>query len=535
MKTKNNSIIGKLYGTSHRYLSWFITITTVVSLTFLLSSCKDDENVATPTLTVTSFTPTSGGPGTVVEVIGAGFSATASENEVRVGGIVCTVTAATTSKLTITIPEDAASGAISVTVAGKTAQRLTFTFIPLNPVLAITAISPTTGPKNTVVTITGTAFSTTLATNVVKLNDKVCTVTEATETQLKVTIPAGSTSGKLKVTIGTATAESQTFDYLFTITASTFAGSSEGDAEGTGTAAQFKKPKDLVFDAAGNLYVTDADNFKIKKITPAGVVTTFAGSTQGALDETGTAAQFSYAAGIAIDGSGNLYVADENNQRIRKITSAGVVTTLAGSGTGGSADGTGAAAQFNYPTGVAVDASGNVYVADKDNHRIRKISPTGEVTTLAGSGEGDADGTGTAASFKKPKDLILDVTGNLYVTDADNFKIKRITPAGVVTTFAGSGQGAVDGTGSAAQFNYAAGIAIDGSGNLYLADENNQKIRKITSAGVVTTLMGTTNGFTDGDAATAQFSYPTGVAVDASGNVYIADKDNHKIRKITID
>jgi sugar lactone lactonase YvrE len=519
--------------TPQRALTWFAAITTVLALT-LVSSCKEDE-VEEPNLTVTSFTPTSGGPGTVVEVIGEGFSATASENLVKVNGIECPVTAATTTKLTITIPANASSGAISVTVGGKTAQRLTFTFIPPTPLLAIASISPTTGPKNTVVTITGTAFSTTLANNVVKLNDKVCTVTEATATQLKVTIPAGSTSGKLKVTVGTATAESQTFDYVLTIVTSTFAGSTEGFADGTGTAAQFKKPKDLVLDAAGNLFVTDADNFLIRKITPAGVVSTFAGSTQGSADGTGSAAQFSYTAGIAIDGSGNLYVADENNQRIRKITSAGAVTTLAGSSTGGSADGTGAAAQFNYPTGVAVDGSGNVYVADKDNHRIRKITPNGVVTTFAGSGEGSTDGTGTAASFKKPKDLVLDAAGNLFVTDADNFLIRKITPAGVVTTFAGSTEGAVDGTGSAAKFSYAAGIAIDASGNLYLADENNQKVRKITSTGIVTTLMGTTNGFVDGDAATARFSYPTGVAVDASGNIYVADKDNHRIRKITID
>jgi sugar lactone lactonase YvrE len=519
--------------TQHRALTWLVAITTVFALTFV-SSCKEDE-VEPPNLTVTSFSPTTGGPGTVVEVIGAGFSATASENVVKLKDKVCVVTAATATKLTITMPVDGETGAISVTVGGKTAQRLTFTFIPITPVFAITSISPTTGAKNTVVTIAGSGFSTVLADNIVTINNKACVVTAATATQLTVTIPPNAGSGKIKVAKGVSTAESQTFDYLFTITASTFAGSSEGDAEGTGTAAQFKKPKDLVFDAAGNLYVTDADNFKIKKITPAGVVTTFAGSTQGSTDGTGTGAQFNYAAGIAIDGSGNLYLADENNQKIRKITSAGVVTTLAGSGTGGSANGTGASAEFNYPTGVAVDASGNVYVADKDNHRIRKISPNGEVTTLAGSSEGDAEGTGTAAQFKKPKDLIFDAAGNLYVTDADNFKIKKITSAGVVTTFAGSGQGAADGTGSAAQFNYAAGITIDGSGNLYLADENNQKIRKITSAGVVTTLMGTTNGFADGDIATAQFSYPTGIAVDANGNVYIADKDNHKIRKITID
>lgn len=523
---------GEVKMTGKVVLSWLIIITTVVSLT-LVSSCKD-EAVPEPNLTITSFSPTSGGPGTVVELIGAGFSATASENAVTLNGKVCPVLTATTTKVTITIPADAGSGFIAITVGGKTAQRGTFTFIPDVEPLAITSISPTAGPKNTVVTITGTGFNTTAANNSVTLNNKTCEITSASETQLTIVIPPGAGSGKVKVTTGGASTESQTFDFVFTVTAATLAGSSEGFADGTGTAAQFKKPKDLVGDASGNLFVADADNFKVRKITGAGAVTLFAGSSQGDTDGTGEAAQFNYFAGIAIDGSGNLYVADEHNQRIRKITPAGVVTTLAG-GANGNADGTGAAAQFNYPTGVAVDATGNVFVADKDNNRIRKIAPNGDVTTVAGSTQGYAEGTGTAAQFNKPKNLAIDASGNLYVTDADNFRIRKITPAGVVTTLAGGSQGTANGTGEAAQFNYPNGISVDGNGNIYVADENNHLIRKITPAGEVTTLIGTTNGDADGDVQTAQFSYPTGVFVDATGNVFVADKDNHRIRKVIID
>ena len=209
------------------------------------------------------------------------------------------------------------------------------------------------------------------------------------------------------------------------------------------------------------------------------LVATLAGSTAGFADGTGGAAQFNGPYGVAVDYSGTAYVADGNNHRIRKITSAGVVTTLAGSGARGFSDGTGVAAQFNYPIGVAVDSSGTVYVADAGNNRIRKITPAGVVTTLAGYAAGSADGTGGAAQFKDPRGVAVDPSGTVYVADYGNHRIRKITPAGVVTTLAGSTAGFADGTGSAARFNVPFGVAVDSSGTVYVADYCNHRIRKI--------------------------------------------------------
>jgi sugar lactone lactonase YvrE len=211
------------------------------------------------------------------------------------------------------------------------------------------------------------------------------------------------------------------------VTVTTLAGSgTAGYADGTGTVAKFWSPYDIAVDTAGNVYVTDNGNHRIRKISPAGVVTTFAGSnTGGYADGTGALAKFYYPHGVALDSVGNLYVTESNN-RIRKISPAGVVTTLAGSGTAGLLDGNGTAAKFNQPEGVAVDSAGNVYVVEF--YCIRKISPDGVVTTLTGSGtSGYADGTGTVARFDGLRCIAIDNTGNLYVTDSNNHRIRKIT------------------------------------------------------------------------------------------------------------
>jgi D-alanyl-D-alanine dipeptidase len=313
-----------------------------------------------------------------------------------------------------------------------------------------------------------------------------------------------------------------------------------GSADGTGAAARFETLRGVATDAGGNVYVADSSNHTIRKITPAGVVTTLAGTAgvTGSADGTGAAARFNNPNGVATDVSGNMYVADNSNETIRKITPAGVVTTLAGKSFG--ADGTGAEASFHVPRGVATDAGGNVYVADQYNNTIRKITPVGVVTTLAGTAGrigGSADGNGAAAMFNRPYGIATDAGGNVYVADQGNHAIRKITPAGVVTTLAGTAgsSGSADGTGAAARFNSPVGVATDVNGNVYVADIRNHTIRKITPAGVVTTLAGTagTSGSADGTGAAASFNWPIGVATDAGGNVYVADMVNHTIRKIT--
>jgi sugar lactone lactonase YvrE len=302
---------------------------------------------------------------------------------------------------------------------------------------------------------------------------------------------------------------------------STFAGSSQGSANGTGTNATLNNPTGVAVDSAGNVFVADSGNNRIRKITPLGVVTTFAGSSQGSADGTGTNASFNSPFGITIDSSGNLYIADTNNNRIRKITSEGVVTTLAGSGGGYLADGTGAGASFYNPYGVAVDSSGNVYVADTLNFRLRKITSEGVVTTIPNW------------SFQYPIGIAVDSAGILYIGQIGN-SIRKITQLGVITTLAGGSTGSADGTGTNAQFNECWGITLDSFENLYVSDLNNRRIRKITPAGVVTTIAGSGSiGSSNGTGTNASFNFPWGITVNLSGNLYVADRNNNLIRKIT--
>ncbi len=325
-------------------------------------------------------------------------------------------------------------------------------------------------------------------------------------------------------------------------TVTTLAGSSglSGNADGTGTGARFAYPFAVAVDATGNVYVTDIGNHNVRKITAGGAVTTLAGSgVSGSLDGTGTAAQFSFPQGITVDGAGTVYVGDTNNSTIRKISPTGVVTTFAGvAAQTGIADGTGSAALFNYPFGLAVDSVGNVYVADNGNSTIRKINSGGTVTTFAGSGglTGSGDGPSSVARFDHPSAVSVDAAGNVYVVDTSNQTVRKINTSGTVSTLAGSPTviGRADGTGAAAQFFYAGGIAVTGAGLVYVADTGNHTLRAITAAGVVSTLAGATglSGVADGAGSAALFAYPGGVAIDGAGNLYIADHNNHTIRKM---
>lgn len=270
-----------------------------------------------------------------------------------------------------------------------------------------------------------------------------------------------------------------------------------GSTDGTLAEARFNEVDALLVDGTGGILVADAYNYKVRRISGA-TVSTLAGGTYGTADGTGASAQFRnlYIANMSLDSAGNLVLGDATGQTVRKVSSAGVVTTLAGlGGASGSVDGTGAAARFKSPHGTAIDNAGNVYVADTDNSAIRKVTPAGVVTTFAGQlgASGHLDGTGAAARFTGPVGIVRDAIGNLYVSDWSAHTIRKITPAGVVTTLAGMPgvAGDADGTGAAARFNSPWSLALDGAGNLFVADFANDLVRKVTPAGEVTTVVGT--------------------------------------------
>lgn len=326
------------------------------------------------------------------------------------------------------------------------------------------------------------------------------------------------------------------------VTVTTLAGQAgvTGVTNATGSAASFNVPSRVAVDSAGNVYVTDSYNQLVREISPAGVVSTLAGQAgvTGATNATGTAASFSYPWGVAVDSAGNVYVADSLNQLVRKIVPGGVVSTFAGSlGVMGFANGTGSSAIFNGPNGVAVDSPGNLYVADLNNEMVRTINPGAGVGWLAGQPGvcGFTNGSVGVASLCNPSGVAVDTSGNIYVADFGNSAIRKITPGGVVSTLAGGTQGYANGTGTAAAFNFPVDVAVDGAGNVYVADFDNSVIRKITPAGVVSTLAGQPGvaGFMNGTGTSALFNGPEGVAVNAAGTtVYVADENNNAIREI---
>jgi sugar lactone lactonase YvrE len=329
----------------------------------------------------------------------------------------------------------------------------------------------------------------------------------------------------------------------------TVAGTGESGYDGDNkpaTSAQLNRPLGVAVDASGNLYIADTDNLRIRRVDATGRITTVAGTGERGYDgddKPATSARLNRPPGVAVDASGNLYIADYFNNRIRRVDTTGQITTVAGTGEAGydGDDKPATSAQLNGPFGVAVDGSGTLYIADYVNSRIRRVDASGRITTVAGTGESGYDGDdkpATSAQLANPNGVAVDGSGTLYIADTYNNRIRRVDASGRITTVAGTVVGGYDGDdkpATSARLNTPSGVAVDAAGNLFIADSYNNRIRRVDASGQITTVAGTVVGGYDGDdkpATSARLNTPSGVAVDASGNLFIADSYNHRIRRV---
>ncbi|GIX45905.1 MAG: hypothetical protein KatS3mg131_0116 [Candidatus Tectimicrobiota bacterium] len=328
---------------------------------------------------------------------------------------------------------------------------------------------------------------------------------------------------------------------------------------GPAVAARLNKPSGVYVDGAGNLYIADRDNHRVRRVEAStGIISTVAGTGQAGYSGDGgaaTAARLNKPSGVYVDGAGNLYIADRDNHRVRRVeASTGIISTVAGTGQAGySGDGGAAvAARLNKPSGVYVDGAGNLYIADRDNHRVRRVeASTGIISTVAGSGVAGYSGDGgpaVAARLNKPSGVYVDGAGNLYIADRDNHRVRRVEAStGIISTVAGSGVAGYSGDGGpavAARLNKPSGVYVDGAGNLYIADRDNHRVRRVSPGAdevvtgaadeVIATVAGmgiAANGGSGGSATATPLRMPSGVYVDAAGNLYLADEDNHRVRR----
>ncbi|MES2389260.1 MAG: T9SS type A sorting domain-containing protein [Bacteroidota bacterium] len=494
----------------------------------------------------TSFSPTSGTPGSTFVITGENYNN--NIDEITINGITASYVQTSSTKLTVTVPCNATDGVVKVNYTGAwlsdnldsynvtaiTAPTLTVTAGSLATCAGTAVTLSSSGSaaasvwyKDGLITVTAKTISpTTAGSYTCKLISNGCTsVASAAKVVTVTALPAKPmvySSATVLCAGGSATLKAEK------CVVSTYAGSGTfGTAAGSLTTGELGHPACLAFDNSGNLLVTDAANGLIKLVS-ATDISTFAGSTQGFRDGNYTASQFINPVFICTDGGANIYVSDLQDNRIRRLNNGATYSI----GTQTAGDINGASPSFNQPYGLACDASANLYIADAGNNQIKKWNGT-TLSVFAGSATpGFQNGTGIAAKFAKPTALTFDASGNLYVADNGNYAIRKITSAGVVSTLAGGSEGSNDGTGITAQFGAVYGIKADASGNIYVL-ENNCRIRKITSAGVVSTLIDAEEGYADGGGYSAKFISTRGITLDAAGNIYVSDINNSRIRKIS--
>jgi NHL repeat len=466
----------------------------------------------------------------------------------------------------------------TVQVSGTTANDFT------SPVIyTVTAADGSTASYTMTITvasssskaITAFSFASPPVTGVINENAKTIAVTVpygtdvtalvATFTTTGASVKVGSTEQVSGVTANNFTnpviytvtaADGSTASYTVTVSRaaqkgsiSTVAGTGSQGYSGDGgaaTSAQLSDPIGVAVDKAGNFYIAEATNHRIRKVDTNGIITTVAGNGSSGYSGDGgaaTSAQINWPYDVAVDGAGNLFIADSSNQRIRKVNTNGMITTVAGNGYWGYSGDGGAAfsAQLCYPRGVALDSGGNLFIADSLNYCVRKVDTMGIITTVAGNGSlgysGDG-GAATSAQLNVPFRVAVDTAGNLFIGERNNHRIRKVDTNGIITTVAGNGSPGYSGDGGAAtsaQLYHPKGVVVDTAGNLFIADRDNHRIRKVDASGIITTMAGNgTSGYSgDGGSATsAQLSYPGGIATDTAGNLFISDTGNNCVRKV---